>query len=361
MTTEFDDVKRLMAQLDPVPATMFDGVARHPRSRALLARILAPASEPAAASLPTRRRALGLAGAAALASVAGLVTFRSLDGVDVSRPPTVAMLHYDLVNGRAELNGTPPAADAVLLKLADTADRQPVTSVPAHAAFAYVQFNAWYLNVAVAQGQAGTAVVPTVVEQWTPLSRSGTARRREHRAEPVVIGYGNPETAAAVTGGSPVSDEVFPAGSLAGPAAESLPLEAGHLRRALLGTGPVPADVPDGYRLVRAVIDLHSEQIVSPRLSAALWRMLAGQPLAYLGTTVDRAGRAGEAIAFEATVGLPRRWVLIIDPTSGRLNSCEEILTTDPGKLNVTVPAVIGYTLFLRQGWVPDDRTAARP
>ncbi|GAA1011954.1 hypothetical protein Aple_013880 [Acrocarpospora pleiomorpha] len=353
MMTEFDDVKRLMAQFDPAPGARFAGAARRPQARDLLLRILeSPRDVPAASNLP-RRRVLGLAGAAALVSVAGVTTYLSADRTGVSRIPTVAMLRYNLVNGRGDMQGAPPAARAVLLKLAEIADRQLASPVPADAAFKYVKFNAWYLNVAVAQGHTSTAVIPTVVEQWTPVAPSGTARRREHRGEPIIIGYGSPETAAAVSDSTPLSDEVI---SQVSPAAENLPPDAEDLRQALLRTGPVPSDIPDGYRLVQAVIDLHSEQVISPRLSAALWRMLSGQPhLVYLGATTDRAGRAGEAIAFEATVGLPKRWVLIIDPTSGRLNSSEEILTKDPGKLDVTVPAVIGYKLFLRQGWTADN------
>jgi hypothetical protein len=364
MTTEFDDVKRLMGRVNPIPKEKFAGAAHHPPAQAALLRILrsahdAPASAPSSLN---RRRVLLVAGtAAAAASIAGVTALFSPDQSRITQIPTVAMLRYNLVNKGAQMGGKPPAARPILLNLAEVADRQPALSRPANAKYGYVKFNEWYLNVAVAQGRTSTAVIPSVVEQWTPTSSSDSVRRLERRGEPVLTGYGDQETAAVVTSDTPLSDEVLPAGSLVSPPVEALPLDAGGLRRALLGTKPVPADIPEAYQLIQSVIDLHSERIVSPQLSAALWRMLSDQPqLSYLGSTTDRAGRAGVAIAFEAKVGLPKRWVLIVDPKTGRLNSSEEILTTDPGKLNVTVPAVIGYKLFLRQGWAVDSATAVR-
>ena len=51
-----------------------------------------------------------------------------------------------------------------------------------------------------------------------------------------------------------------------------------------------------------------------------------------------------------AMSGLPTRYVLIFDQVTGQLLDDEEILTRTAGKLNVAIPAVISYTVYLRAG-----------
>ncbi|WP_182875497.1 CU044_5270 family protein [Microbispora sp. H10670] len=391
MTDDLTDVRRLLAPIDPAPPETFAGAAWTPRARATLRGIVSsppdatvnpaadPKADPAAGRRPgrwrafdvaARRRAVGrlsvrratitglTAGCVAAALLAGITRWVPADE-PAARVPTVAMLSYHRSGGESSMTGSLPSARPILLRLAKAAGRQPEPVRPAAAGYSYLRLNEWNLSVAVSGGRTGTAVVPTVTEQWTPLSPADQVRRVERRGAPIVIGYGSERTAAAAAAGAPESDDVFAADAvLSSRSPDRLPLDAAALRRALLPPGPVPADVTEAEELVRAVIDLHSEWNVPPRLSAALWRMLAGWPgLGYLGRTTDRAGRAGEAVALDVTRGLPRRLVLVIDPGTGRLDSSEEILTTDAGKLGVGVPAVIGYRLFLRRGWAPDDRT----
>ncbi len=45
--------------------------------------------------------------------------------------------------------------------------------------------------------------------------------------------------------------------------------------------------------------------------------------------------------------GLPARYVLIFNPTTGRLTASEQWLTTSAGKLGITVPASISYPHWL--------------
>lgn len=80
--------------------------------------------------------------------------------------------------------------------------------------------------------------------------------------------------------------------------------------------------------------------------------MLAAEPrLRSYGDVTDRAGRDGVVIGFDSDdSGLPARYQLIVDPETGTPLASEEILTTDPGKLNVRVPAVIGYAVYLAGG-----------
>ncbi|GAB3160988.1 CU044_5270 family protein [Microbispora hainanensis] len=365
MNEDFTDVRRLMAPVDPVSPQTFAGAARDPQARATLQRILSSSPAEASAQGPqlSRRRVLVVAGGAvAAASIVGIARMVPADQ-PAAHVPTVAMLSYHQVKGESPMSGSLPPARSVLLKLAEAAERQPDTARPANARYTYLQLNEWHLNVAVSGGQASTAVVPTVSELWVPISATDMVRRVERPGTPIVIGYGSERTAGAVASGAPKSDEQLPPDAvLTSRSPEELPLDTAALRRALLPTGRVPDDVPEVDQLVQAVINLSSERNVPPRLSAALWRVLADQPrLGALGDTTDRAGRAGEAIALDMTTrGLPKRLVLIIDPETGRLNSSEEILTKDAGKLNVTIPAVIGYKLFLHQGWTPDNQTTAR-
>ena len=65
------------------------------------------------------------------------------------------------------------------------------------------------------------------------------------------------------------------------------------------------------------------------------------------GEVTDRLGRPGIAISVDtANSGLPTRHTLIIDPFTGAVLGEEQMLTTDAGLLNVSVPSVISYTAF---------------
>ncbi|GAA0422985.1 hypothetical protein Acor_58540 [Acrocarpospora corrugata] len=364
MSEDFMDVRRLLAPIDPMAPETFAGAATDPQARATLRRILAAA--PAEASKPkrqlSRRSVLAMAGGAVAATSIVGVTRMIPAGEPAARVPTVAMLSYQQVKGESLMAGSMPSARSILLKVAEAAERQQDGVRPTDTRYVYLQINEWNLNVAVSDGQASTAVVPTVTELWTPISATDMVRRVERPGRPIVIGYGSEWTAGAVASGTSGSDELMSVeAALLSRSPEDLPLDATALRRALLPAARVPDDVPEVYQLVEAVVGLFSERYVPPRLSAVLWRMLADEPhLGFLGDTTDRAGRAGRAIALDVSRGLPKRLVLIIDPETGRLNSSEVILTKDAGRLNVSIPAVIGYKLFLRQGWVPDSRTAVR-
>jgi hypothetical protein len=50
---------------------------------------------------------------------------------------------------------------------------------------------------------------------------------------------------------------------------------------------------------------------------------------------------------------LPTRYTVIFSADTGGLIADEQVLTTTAGKLNVAIPAVIGYTLYLEADWQP--------
>jgi hypothetical protein len=93
----------------------------------------------------------------------------------------------------------------------------------------------------------------------------------------------------------------------------------------------------------------YGEMPIPPKVRAALLRYVAETPdLQVDGKVTDRAGRVGVAVSVETDdSGLPSRQMLIVDPNDGRLLGTEEMLTETAGKLNVPIPSVTSYTIFL--------------
>ncbi|MER5650224.1 CU044_5270 family protein [Streptosporangium sp. NPDC002524] len=351
MTSEFNDIKRLLGALDPVSSDEFVGAAHDAAGRAALHHILVGVSEvttpapPVAAPRWTRRRFV-VVGAGAVTGIAAL----ALHNVNMANPRvTPPMLNYRLSG--ASMPAT-SSARAVLIALAAVADRQPTSPRPANAAFSHITTNEWDLNVSVADGESTSAIVPKVVEQWSPTTAGGSYRRLERRGDPELFRVGGRRSAAAVTNTAPLSDMRMPVTSDLGPW-NLQPASPRRLRDQLLQASDGTTQ-PQTYRLIQAIRTLYSHHVVPAALAAGLWRVLAEQPdLRFLGEVTDRAGRSGHAIAFDADLSLPKRWVLIISRDTGDLLTVEETLTTEAGNLNVDVPAVIGYEMFLAQEWTP--------
>lgn len=119
-------------------------------------------------------------------------------------------------------------------------------------------------------------------------------------------------------------------------------LERGHP----VGNGPAE-------RLV-AITDLAREQPLPPPVRAAVLRYLAATPgLRLTGAVDDRSGRPGLAVHLDTDHGgLPNRDTLIIDAVTGTLLGSEEMLTEDPGLLDVPIPSVISYTTYVDARYV---------
>jgi hypothetical protein len=112
-----------------------------------------------------------------------------------------------------------------------------------------------------------------------------------------------------------------------------------------------PGDVGFGNAMGADQItgDLLRSQALIPAQRAALLRALAELPgLTYDGEVTDRAGRVGQAFSSESdSGGLPSRYTIIVDPDTGTILGQEQTLTETPGKLNVPIPSVISYTVYL--------------
>jgi len=272
------------------------------------------------------------------------------------------MLHYTLTGVTAPVLARQlPPARALLLRLGRIAGRQPARPRPPGADIGYVLTNEWYMSVAVAGGTNTVAITPQVDQTWT--APDGTARQVEHSGKPWVGPIGSLLTLRGVDHRRPASDSTSRTTEQFGPLVAGLSANPARLRAQLLRASEYRGDprrVPEAYQLMGVIADLQ-HQPVPPRLEAAIWRVLAGQPdIRYLGTVIDRAGRRGDAVA--TTIGRAERLVLIISPSTGRLLGEEDIDLTNPGALNIRkFPIVTSYVAYLSQGWTTSTAKVPGP
>lgn len=352
-----EQARSMMAPGNPVPADAFDDSWDSPQGRVTLLRIVAHPRDSATAvrrtgPRPARRHPAQywlLAGSAAIVVLISAVAV--LAGRPAARPSqqaTVPMLHYTLAGVAAPVLATRlPPARPLLLRLGRIAGRQPALPRPPGADVGYVLTNEWYMSVAVAGGTNTVAITPQVDQTWT--APDGTDRQVQHSGKPWVGPIGSQLTLRAVEHRQPVSDSTSRTAEQFGPLVAGLSANPARLRAQLLRASEYRGD-PAGYQLIEIIAGLQ-HQPVPPRLEAAIWRMLAGQPdIRYLGTVIDRAGRRGDAVA--TTIGRAERLALIISPSTGRLLGEEDIDLTNPGALNIRkFPIVTSYVAYLLQGW----------
>jgi hypothetical protein len=371
-----EHARSMMAPGNPVPADAFGDSWDSPPGRATFQRIVAHPRDSAttvrrADRRPARRRPgrrrpgrhWVLAGSAAVAVLIGAVAV--LAGRPAARPgqlTTAPMLHYTLTGVAAPVLATQlPPARALLLRLGRIAGRQPARPRPPGADIGYVLTNEWYMSVAVAGGTNTVAITPQVDQTWT--APDGTARQVEHSGKPWVGPIGSLLTLRGVDHRRPASDSTSRTTEQFGPLVAGLSANPARLRAQLLRASEYRGDprrVPEAYQLMGVIADLQ-HQPVPPRLEAAIWRVLAGQPdIRYLGTVIDRAGRRGDAVA--TTIGRAERLVLIISPSTGRLLGEEDIDLTNPGALNIRkFPIVTSYVAYLSQGWTTSTAKVPGP
>ena len=333
------ELRHLLGPLDP--AADGEGVPGADTRAAGLRRILATPAEaevPRAHRRPVNRRWV-LAGAGAVAAsvvTAGVV----LTGLDPAATPAYAATPAPLTY--APTGGSAPA---MLERIAVAAQNSAAAAAggPEH-----LVIESWSLHSQVDGERVTSAVVPVLRESWRAANDSGR----------VVERYGAPvfrsqdEQRAWRQQGSPGDDSApretkFPAGGFPRMWADRPPTEAAALAT-WLRTGH-PAENGPMETLV-AITDLARERVLSPAERAAAIRVLARVPgIEHTGAVTDRAGRRGAAFSVVSDrSGLPTRYTLILSPADGRFLGYEQMLTTKAGRLNVTVPAVIGYETYLK-------------
>jgi hypothetical protein len=348
MLTDIDE----LAALDP--AAGHDSTTTGAHRAALLHRILTSTPEQKPARRRMSRRGVLLitgtltAAAAVVAVTAGLVIVsdvhpRNPDGGRLSMTP--ALLQYTLPTNH-------PSAESVLNQLAARAAR---TAGPARTGDSeHWRTQSWGLWTRIADDAPVTsAVVPQQTETWRrpdgsthivtvnrpPVFRSNADRERWQ------------DDGSPGKGADRHVDE-FEAADASRMWQSPPPTDVNALRRYLEIGHPTkngPAEV------LVAVEDLNRDRVLEPAVRSAILRLLAQlKILQYDGAVTDRAGRAGHAFSLESKYsGLPTRYTVIFSADTGGLIADEQVLTTTAGKLNVAIPAVIGYTLYLEADWQP--------
>ncbi|SBW28058.1 CU044_5270 family protein [Protofrankia symbiont of Coriaria ruscifolia] len=293
------------------------------------------------------RRATWLASAGM--AVVLVVFFLTQFGLSSSTPPPTAqaatprLLAYSPVSENAR---------DVLIEIASQI-RTNASSLN-RAEYRYVKTESWSLSTRIDGRQVRSAVLPEIREVWRAPDGSGRVRiipgTPEFPSDEARRAWQDEERPTVKA-----SDETFHAGELVTMYPSTLPTDADAMA-ALFAAGH-PASNGPAETLVAAT-DLYLEQTPAAPARAAVLEVLANTSgLQLQGRTVDRIGRSGLAFSVDSSMsGLPTRYILIIDPTDGRLLDQEQVLITSAGALNVPIPSTISYVVFADAAHTSDTR-----
>jgi len=332
---EIKRARALFAQLDDAN-DLDEQAAASLRDEQILQRVLSrPSADINVAPLRQRRlprRWIATAAGVAAATI-GIAVAATLNPSTTApaSAETPAMLSFGTSSVQAVAAGKAPSAHDTLIEISERAATLP--AVPQPAATQRVSSYAWFLNTQVdAEGESTQVLAPTFVV--TELAADGSMHNEERRA-PALDLQGrviDPNTYPA-GGASSVDD--LPAGTLDPALPWTLPRTTPELEAALLAQVSGMECSTDGERaacLYSAVRELYDRWFVPADLSAAVWRVMASEPaVANLGTTTDRLGRSGDAIAVRVPASETGEVdVMVIDPASGQMLGWEQALTTTP-------------------------------
>jgi RNA polymerase sigma-70 factor (ECF subfamily) len=361
LMNDLERVRRLIGPADPLAGGHIVSAADSPAARATLEDIVAQprsADEPSKLRSPqsfSRRFLLNTGLATGMALIAGgLVVF----GPGLSETSAQAATPPLLATSGQGTDGSIP-----LQEMAKTAKSLPETNISG--SFRYSWTETWALETTVSGSKAKSRLLSQQNETW--LRGDGTGRLRTAEGtdltEPI-----NGNLLRELPNLPERSDQQLTPnmsdGRVLQPPADLTEIDTRDVR-AFARTVEASAnlDLPEGALVAEAIHTLFAEQPVPAEVRARIWRLLATVPgVSYLGQTRDRAGRSGIAIALDddgTAHGLPVRYLLVIDPNDGQLLEYDEILTSDPGKLNVQIPSVLEVTLYLGRGYV--DSSTKRP
>jgi hypothetical protein len=347
MSTKFARSRRALLDLDAARRRP-DGEALDGRALADLADILGqpgPGSLPSGPRSPRPSRLMTTVSLVGLAALIGALVLAIRPagsdqggggGSELAATP-VALTYV--------LDGSAGSARDQLLAIADRAAALPTADARGGASgrFEHLRYQQWSLFTRIDDKQVTSAVVPQQIEQWQAADGSGkrvqtyvTPLFRDHAEERAWRDAGSPgksEPPMVMSGLSRMWSDRPPTDT----AALTAWLRRGHPA----ANGPQETMV--------AISDLVKQDVLSSQERAAVLRVLADVPgLVELGTTTDRAGRPVMAVAVDTTgSGLPTRHTLLVDPSTGAILGYEQMLTQSPGKLNVPIPSIIGYDLYL--------------
>lgn len=350
---EIEQIRELLRSAD-LPADVFpadvtvqdDQLLERVRSGAVPARLVRVASR--AASRPAWRRSVTRVAVAAVAVVAVVVGGIVYQGVRApASAGTPPLLHFSDADIASVLAGQGQPADDALTALAATAaSRTEVRGGDYQETTSY----SWYEKIS----DVATVLVPSY-ESFL-LGPDGSVVHSQIETDPL-DGHGRVVHGDTPPGGTGGGTDEFPAGSLDPQQAANLPRDPQALRAALIateqGAGCDASERATAECLVRAVKDLAAFYVLPPDLDAALWTVLADDPhIVRLGTTTDRLGRAGVAVAVQTGEDAPHgALVLVVSADDGRLLEWDDIAASAPD-LGVDSPVVTSFQVYLSAAWV---------
>jgi hypothetical protein len=134
----------------------------------------------------------------------------------------------------------------------------------------------------------------------------------------------------------------YPAGTFPAAFTDRPPTDPAQLADWLAGTSTQDTAVLVG------VTNLLRERALTGRERAAILTVLDGHTaLTYAGTSIDHAGRPGAAFTMTSTAsGGQSRYVLLIDPATGRFLAFEQVTLGGVPALKVEYPAVLSYSTY---------------
>ncbi|MFJ2029849.1 hypothetical protein [Streptosporangium sp. NPDC087985] len=373
MTPEgHDEIRELMVRHNPIPPHEVTGSLGPGDGEELLGRILREGASRKARGRGLRARGPALAVTALGVAVAMVIPFRippesrqAPASTGASPEPRVPgrvgpeipedlarITHISATEPLRESSPHPmasfPPASARLLELAALAEARPR---PEAGPWSYVRTEEWLLATTVGPDSTTSKITPWVVRRWAPVSGKGTYRAVRTPGRP--FGGGgwagiSPRALPSVPG--PAQDIGW--ATDLGPRAAALSRSWPRLRGQLLEAEP-QTTMTRTRRLVRAMENLYSYDVVEPALAAALWRVFAGQDdLRSLGRIRDRAGRPGQAFGFEDG---PLLGVFVVSSATGGLLATELIRVTATGGSGGPAPAVEEYRTYAGSTWVRGD------
>ena len=207
-----------------------------------------------------------------------------------------------------------------------------LAAAPGSGRTAYLSTRSWSLYTEIRDDQTNSRITPQIEERWLDADGSGRVITASAQNQSIANEFG-PNGLASM----------WPLGSLSSDDSE-LAQQLGSSHRRI--------DTVQGR--FDAVRDAATAMPLSGALRASLLRFYAKTPtLIFEGTATDRIGRTGLAFSAEsADSGLPTKYTVIIDESSGNFLDFESSLTTIAGGLNVRIPSVIGYDVIVESRYV---------
>lgn len=227
-----------------------------------------------------------------------------------------------------------PAAEEVLEQLAETAESRPAPTRGGR--YAYIRSKGRHRSSQHHLGgdgrltPIGSEVVLVDRELW--IAADGSGRIAETRT-------GRGGTTSRTSDFEP--DGLFHPGFL--------PEDPDELRRVL----PVRGSERGTFTWFVAVREVWASSVVSPRVQAAILRVLATRPdIASRGGMVDAVGRQGVAFSTDTDFwGRPQRYQLLVDATTGSVNEYQVLEIRDDGVPDPGHEAS-SYTAFIGSSFV---------